>query len=78
MFRISDYEHEGDLDWARQYVKEKFPLVKNIKTYQERDYDAETDYEMDNGCECDEYIYKGYIEFDAPEDYMEELHNFAL
>ena len=76
-FRISDFENEGDLDWARQYVKENFPLVKNIKTYQERDYEAEADYEDEYG-ECDEPIYQGYIEFDAPEEYRDTLETLRL
>lgn len=76
-FRISDYEHSGDLDWAKNYVKKKFPLIENVKTHEERDYEAEAEYEDEHG-ECDEPIYQGYIEFDAPADYMRELQDFSL
>lgn len=76
-FKISDYEHEGDLDGAREYVLQRFPLVKNIKTYQERNYEAESDYEVDYGY-CDEPIYEGYVEFDAPDEYKDTLKIFRL
>ena len=76
-FVISDYEHEGDLIWARQQLKQDFPKVTNINTYEERDYEAESDYEEDYG-ECDEPIYRGYIEFDAPDEYKQSLDDYSL
>lgn len=76
-FIISDYEHSGDLDWARQHALLNFPDIKNIKTYEERDYEAESDYEDDYG-ECDEPIYQGYIEFDTPDEYVKELDSFSF
>ena len=76
-FAISDYEHSGDLNWARQQLKQDFPNVTNIKTYEEEDFEAESDYEEDYG-ECDEPIYRGYIEFDAPDEYIKDLSNYSL
>ena len=61
-FRISDYEHSGDLAWAKQHLLEYYPNAKNIKTWEERDYEAEEDEE-----DYDEPVYQGYIEFEAPE-----------
>lgn len=76
-FTISDYEHSGDLSWAKKEVLSKFPKVKNIRTFEERDYEAEYDYKSEYG-EIDEPIYQGYIEFDAPKEYEEELKYFNI
>lgn len=76
-FRISDYEHSGDLDWAVNEVQSHFPNVKNIHTWEERDYEAEADYKEEYG-ELDEHIYQGYIEFDAPEEYAESIKDLEL
>lgn len=74
---ISDYEHQGDLDGAVQYLKSEFPKVSNVEAYEDRDYEAEQDHEDDYGC-CYEPIYKGYVEFDAPDDYAKDLKYFSL
>ena len=76
-FIISDYENSGDLDWARQHALLNFPNIKNIKTWEDRDYEAEFYYKEDYG-ECSEPIYQGYIEFDAPDEYVKELDSFSF
>lgn len=76
-FIISDYEHSGDLAWAEQEIKSNFPNVKNLKGYEERDYESEIEYEEEYG-EFDEPIYQGYVEFDAPDEYIKALEGFSL
>ena len=77
-FSISDYEHSGDLDWARQELVSNFPNVTNIHTYEELDDEAMCEYESDYGEEPDEPIYRGYIEFDAPDEYAQNLKDYSL
>ena len=76
-FIVSDYEHSGDLAWAEQEVRSNFPNIKNLKSWEERDYEAEMEYEDEYG-ECDEPIYQGYVEFDAPDEYKDALEEFSL
>ena len=77
-FIISDFEHAGDLAWARQQLKQDFPNVTNIKTYEEEDFEAEFEYREDYGEEDFEPIYRGYIEFDAPDEYAQNLKDYSL
>lgn len=72
IYYIPDYEHSGDLDWASGHIKEICPEASNIKGFEERDYEAEADYKSEYG-ELDEYIYTGYIQFDAPDKYKKVL-----
>lgn len=77
VYEVPDYEHEGDLEYAKQEILSNFPKIKNITTREERDYESESDYEEEYG-ECDEPIYQGYVEFDAPDEYAEALEGFLL
>lgn len=61
-YYIPDYEHSGDLEYGKSYIRKNFPEAKNIKGYEERDYDAESDYEDEYGEESD-YVYVGYVAF---------------
>lgn len=76
-FTISDYEHSGDLEWGKQEILSNFPNIKNLYAFEEIDREAEADYEEEYG-ECDEHIYEGYVEFDAPDEYAEALSRFSL
>lgn len=67
-----DYEHRGDLDRDIAYLKCLCSQMSNINAQEERDYEAEADYEQEYG-ELDENIYRGYIEFEAPESYTKIL-----
>ena len=73
-YSICDYEHEGDLRAEEDLVREQCPEVENIRTWQERDYEAESEYRSEYG-ECDESIYRGYIEFDVPEKFAHLFDN---
>lgn len=76
-FAISDYEHSGDLEWAKREIRAKFPKVENLNGFEERDYEAEFEFQDEYGT-LDEPIYKGYIGFDAPDEYVEDLNNYRL
>lgn len=65
---VADYEHSGDIDHEIAYIKSICPQARNFKGWEERDYEAESDYEQDYG-ECDEPIYQGYVSFEAPIDW---------
>ena len=72
LYQVPDYEHSGDLDWAKNYILEAFPYAQIIKAYEEEDYEQEADYEDEYG-ECDEPIYQGFVEFEVPDDKVEEV-----
>lgn len=77
-FRISDYEHGEDLNYAKQDLLSKFPKVKNVHTYEEEDTEAEFYYKEEYGEGDYEPIYQGYIEFDAPDEYKDTLNTLCL
>lgn len=70
---VSDYEHRGDLNHAINYIKSICPEATDFRSWEERDYEAESDYEHEYG-ECDEPIMQGYIAFKAPQSYSEKLN----
>lgn len=72
LYQVPDYEHSGDLEWAKNYIIENFPYAQIIRAYEEEDYEQECDYENDYG-ECDEPIYQGFVEFEVPNDKVEEV-----
>ena len=74
---IADYEHSGDLNYAKQRVKKEFPYATNIEAWEERDHEAESEYVHEYG-ELDEPIYQGYISFEVPEKYYKEVEDFWL
>lgn len=76
IYHVPDYEHSGDLEWAKKEIQIICSEVTNLKGFEERDYEAEHEYEDEYG-ECDEYIYQGYVEFDAPKSYKEKLEDFG-
>lgn len=65
---VPDYEHTGDLEWAKNRIKTICPDATNIKGFEERDYEAESEYRYEYG-ELDEHIYQGFVEFDAPDSF---------
>ena len=67
-YYVPDYEHRGDLEWAKSRIEKICPEAKNIKGFEERDYEAESEYRSEYG-ELDECIYQGYVEFDAPDSF---------
>lgn len=69
---VEDYEHSGDLSHEENYIKSICPEAIIVKSWEERDYEAESDYEHEYG-ELDEYIYQGYVEFKAPRRYLKLL-----
>ena len=71
---VNDYEHSGDINAAIARIQNKFPDIQDIKGYEIRDFEAESDYREEYG-ELDEYIYQGYVTFMAPEKYWNELKN---
>jgi len=78
---VSDYEHCGDLENQVREIKSLCPEACNFKTYEEEDYEAESDYKEDYGEEDFESIYKGFVEFDAPtscESKLEDLDCYVI
>lgn len=74
--QVSDYEHSGDLEHEVRYIKEQCSQACNFHTYEERDYEAEHEYEREYG-ECDESIYNGFVEFEAPKECTKELEKIG-
>ena len=71
-YEVPDYEHEGDLAWAKGELRRLCPEVNIIKAYEERDYEAEAEYEDEYG-DCEESIYRGFVDFEVPEEYKEKI-----
>ena len=74
-YSVPDYEHSGDLDWAKNYILETFPYAQIIRAYEEEDYEEECYYEDEYG-ERDEPIYQGFVEFEVPDEHIEEVKKF--
>lgn len=74
-YDIPDYEHLGDLKYAKHELN-KICKVTNLKGFEERDYEAESDYENDYG-ELDEPIYIGYVTFNASDEHKQTLIDFG-
>lgn len=75
IYAIPDYEHSGDIQWAIGELLKICPKCNILKSYEERDYEAEDDYSREYG-ECDESIYQGYVEFEVPEEYCDVIEDF--
>ena len=74
-YEVPDYEHRGDLAHGESYIRQYFPFATIVRSYEERDYERESDYESEYG-ELDGYFYRGYVEFTVPEEKAAEVKKF--
>lgn len=71
---VADYSHQGDLSHEESYLKNIFPDAKDFNSWEERDYERESDYKSEYG--ESEYFYKGFVEFMAPEKIASILEDY--
>lgn len=76
IYQVPDYEHRGDLELSIVEIKEICPNAEIIKSWEERDSEAEWD-ESDEYGELDEPIYIGFVRFKAPKEYKQALESYG-